>query len=1217
MAEGDEVTFLEQLKISHLVSSEEVRKASGRLASGVSATNVVRGLVDEKRLTSWQGQMLLSGQKTSFFLGKYKLLSLLGQGGMGAVFKAEQIPLGRIVALKVMAAGLVKDQAAVARFHREIQAAAALEHPNVVTTFDADHVDQTTFLVMEYLDGESLNEVLERCGRIPPATACEYIRQAALGLQHAHERGMAHRDIKPSNLLLTQTAEGVPLVKILDMGLARFTGGDCDSGELTKTGQVMGTPDYIAPEQAMRTKDADIRSDIYSLGCTLFRMLTGVVPFSGDNVMEKLMARAMNEAPLVRKHCPELSAELEAVVARMLAREPSLRYQTPLEVAKALEKFASTPFDRGTQVAHRARERQPIGVQVRLNPYPVDLSAQAQDFETAETIDHTPPVVGGETVLMEPSSPSARPRDSRPATSWLVQRRQAERRKLAVGVPLVAVALVAIACAWLWHSWGATSLVLDWPEGERTKAQLKVDGLEYYVPTKGEISIPKARQGKRNVHLAREGFKNIDLELEFSRGETKTVRPEWVPTAKTVRGQHLAEFRAEVDSWQKKSEAAAFTESERKKWTARYQTLRANFMGTMDLPVLEALWRKLPSLADQLSTTQIPSEARLVFEMLMDAGEFPAELVSIWGDGQMRAPDLNVPFLAVQPQGQLAVTYGGYQSIVWDLPTGRPWMRPLTGAACAFSQDGEYFALAYTDVEVWSVKNKQIEYTVHSPKPTGAIRSMAFVPGTRWLAITGEGPDVVVWDLEQNALHSRMTVPDEPVRLDCVAASFDGQWLAAGGASGELQLWNLKTGMSRTLARDQPVVVSLAFRRDGQVLASGTLGQIHLWDVATGNLRQTIHRGQYGVHTISWNAAGTIIAANKGDSSFQLWNPEDGTLIQTLSSRGRGNMLGYYTNDDRIVTCTGEGEIEIWTGPEWKSDQQREAKVQCAAVDPLGEWVAVATLDQEIQLRRIDGGEVLRRWKSREIPVAIAIRPDGQRLAVRFGTSTERTMQVLDVSSEEAPQTIDCETILEALAYSPDGRLLVGGSSQGITVWDALSLKRRAQSSLPGAVGYGPPVMAISADSQRLVLAGALGPTAHEFCLFALPKGEPLFHGPAPGASSATRLSDPQFVLLGDNISRLHRLDLVTRQFRAVELINAPHNLSWISLAMLPQGGAVASGMDGKLRVVDQQTRHITREIDLGGFCNFARQVLSTPDGRHLVLVMPNGTVAILRIPPD
>ena len=341
MAVETSEAFFALLSKSNLLSAAQLAEAQRDAAKADPRTAAVR-LVRLGWLTKWQAQQLLAG-RSRLFLGKYKLLESLGQGGMGAVFKAVQPGMERVVALKVMSRAVLHDPAAIARFLREIQAAAALSHEHIVAAYDADKAGDNFFLVMEYVGGQSLKAWIAKHAPLPIDWSCECARQAALGLQHAHEQGMVHRDIKPANLLVVQNdAKSPPLVKILDMGLARVLTESSQESELTQTGQIMGTPDFIAPEQAISTKSADIRSDIFSLGCTLFQMLTNQLPYTGANVMEKLMVRAMQDAPPLGRFRPDVPTALAQVVARMLAREPRDRYQTPREVVEALTPFAGT-----------------------------------------------------------------------------------------------------------------------------------------------------------------------------------------------------------------------------------------------------------------------------------------------------------------------------------------------------------------------------------------------------------------------------------------------------------------------------------------------------------------------------------------------------------------------------------------------------------------------------------------------------------------------------------------------------------------------------------------------------------------------------------------------------------------------------------------------------------------------------------------------------------
>jgi putative intracellular protease/amidase len=280
---------------------------------------------------------------------RYRIVRALGAGGMGMVFQAEHRLMERPVALKVINPDLLSDPLAVERFRREVKAAARLTHPNIVTAHDAEQAGKLHFLVMEYVEGVSLAAYAEKRRPLPVAHACHFVRQAAAGLQHAHDQGMVHRDIKPQNLMLTRKGQ----VKILDFGLARFV-RERDFPDqpaqaqsmpgsvsgLTSHDAVLGTPDYIAPEQASNARSADIRADIYSLGCTLYYLLAGQVPYPTGSSIEKLIAHVEDKPRPLSELRGDVPAEVVRVVERMMAKEPGQRYQTPAEVVAALTPFA-------------------------------------------------------------------------------------------------------------------------------------------------------------------------------------------------------------------------------------------------------------------------------------------------------------------------------------------------------------------------------------------------------------------------------------------------------------------------------------------------------------------------------------------------------------------------------------------------------------------------------------------------------------------------------------------------------------------------------------------------------------------------------------------------------------------------------------------------------------------------------------------------------------
>ncbi len=345
MAVATSASFVAVLKQYHLLEAEQLAQVDGLAKSFADAKSLAGELIKRSWLTAYQVNQIFQGKVQELLLENYVILERIGEGGMGAVFKARQTYLNRLVAIKVIRKERVQNQDAVRRFHREVRAAAALNHPNIVRAYDAGEAKGVHFMVMEYVEGNDLSKLVKEKGPLPFEVACAYIRQAALGLQHAHEKGMVHRDIKPSNLLLQKPPPGQtgigPVVKILDLGLARIEHGSTDEhfSTLTETGAVMGTPSFMAPEQALSSKRVDIRADIYSLGCTFYYLLTGKAPFHGETIMELLLKHREVEADTV-VHLP---APLQAVLRKMLAKKPEDRYQTPGEVAADLTPYAIYP----------------------------------------------------------------------------------------------------------------------------------------------------------------------------------------------------------------------------------------------------------------------------------------------------------------------------------------------------------------------------------------------------------------------------------------------------------------------------------------------------------------------------------------------------------------------------------------------------------------------------------------------------------------------------------------------------------------------------------------------------------------------------------------------------------------------------------------------------------------------------------------------------------
>lgn len=709
---------------------------------------------------------------------RYRIVRRLGSGGMGAVYEAEHRLMNRRVALKVIRPELLNSPQAVLRFQREVQAAAKLVHPHVVTAFDAEQAGHSHFLVMEYVDGTDLAEVVRRRGPMPVVEACECIRQAAIGLQHAFEHGMVHRDIKPGNLMVSSVVPpsggssntnprrtppegGTTNVKILDFGLARFASESVEqfgSGS-TSVGVVLGTPDYMAPEQARNAHSADIRSDIYSLGCSLHFLLTGKTLYPGTgSVIEKALAHIERTPELLTTFRRDIPAGLQAVLDRMTAKRPEDRYATPQDVVDALAPFGAT-----AGLLHRFHEpaaHRPLTVGIKrvlvatglvgfvllmavivhviTDKGELRLESNVDDVRVLVYQDGNPfrriIVSSGTTVSRLPSG----------NYTLELQKDRADVRLSETKLRIVRTGKVAVQVRKI-------EPPTEPPQPTEPQFLYKLEGHRDWV-----MSVAFSREGQE---LASVG---IDQTVRFWNPDSGE------PIGKPIeRGEHL---RAVAYSPNGHWIAAAGHDRAIQLIDAVTKTVRSTLSGH-DHFVTSLAW-----LGD-------------------------SQLVSGSDDGTVRRWEI------------------GTQT---ELPDrGR---HDQAVSAVAFSAEKNVIASGGKDrvVRLWDARSMQSLATL--PGHVDEIRSLAFSRDGRWLASGSKDGTVRLWDVAKQQFEA-MLGPHEG-RVYAVAFSPDGLWLAAGGGDwgyGVVKLWNFETRQAwTTLARATAFVHTVAFSPDGSRLAAGS-----------------------------------------------------------------------------------------------------------------------------------------------------------------------------------------------------------------------------------------------------------------------------------------------------------------------------------------------------------------------------------------------------------
>jgi len=604
--DGRRPATVEELKTclvaSRLMTADEVVGFIEELLAGrrpSDAQELAKLLTHYGRLTDHQVQTLCEGQTRGLIFGEHEILEPIGKGGMGEVFRARHRHLERNEAVKVVASERLDSPEAVARFEQEAKAAAKLMHENIVATYDAGQQGDVHYLAMEYVDGRDLSQIVDNEGPLSVEQGVDYTIQAARGLAYAHQRGIIHRDIKPSNLLLAVSdqpsavggEEDSPesgtanrqsaIIKILDMGLARLTEdvlraarGE-ETERLTQTGQLMGTLDYMSPEQAEDFQAADQRSDIYSLGCTLYKLLTGDPVYDADTSMRRLLAHRDAPIPSLREYGRNIPAELDAVFQKMVAKSPDDRYQSMDEVINALT-AARTPAPPMIVATDPPRHRRSHSTVVSKFKKPdighwaetargwpvvqaalrnrritaIAVGAVAAFFLVlAVVLTFRTPMGEIEVVLDEGVADSVQVTLKRGgkefsislANQWTIRLVEGEYHvdvkggedhiKISPKTVRVARGDKAMVTVSLAATNGEASFVFSWPASERTGARLWVDEEERTLPTNDDASIRVAvTPGRHSVKIEREGFERVVFsDVLLVAGQSKTLSLRWHP----------------------------------------------------------------------------------------------------------------------------------------------------------------------------------------------------------------------------------------------------------------------------------------------------------------------------------------------------------------------------------------------------------------------------------------------------------------------------------------------------------------------------------------------------------------------------------------------------------------------------------------------------------------------------------------------------------------
>jgi WD40 repeat protein/predicted Ser/Thr protein kinase len=988
-------------------------------------------------------------------IGRYRILRRIGEGGMGAVYEAEQDSPRRPVALKVVRPGL-EHSTLVKRFTREAQILGRLHHPGIAQVYEGGlAADGQPFFAMEFIRGLPLDEYARRHG-LALAARVELVARVCDAVQHAHDHGVIHRDLKPANILVEES--GQP--KVLDFGVAHATDAGQPTGAgLTQTGQLLGTPSYMSPEQLTADRSAvDHRADVYALGVILFELAAHRLPHQLENRPLAEAARLILEQdpPRLGSINPELRGDVETIVAKALEKDPVRRYPSAADLAADLRRWlahepilARPPsalyhlrkFSRrhrglvggmlATGVAlflglvgtilfavGEARQRSQAERNARqalFQAYRARLAAAVAALSAHDVVDAARQL-------------DAAPEDLR-SWEWRHLHSRLDDSSLVVPLPAGSVGFLLAAPDRLRvGAWTGTDLRLTDLEGGNSRT-ITIGPARAYP-----VAATQTRRGLRIVAWV--GNTAFDLLDQAGQPLCRVEMPEAEepgPVVVSPDGTRLAACRNDGE-WKR----LAVFDAQSGKQTALCDGHRGGLWGFSYSP----------------DGTRLASAGEDGTARLWDPAT-GALLATCRGHAS------KVLGAAFSPDGGRLVTTSSDGTVrQWDAATGREVEAPYDRhsgevTAAVYSPDGQWVATAGTDrtIRVWRATGRQDVAVLHGH--TEAVSGVAFAPdGRRVASLSGDSilgwvgdGTVRVWEVDPGATlpvlrgHTSYVYP--------VAFSPDGRWIASGGWDNTVRLWDAATGRQCATLPHPGIVPSLAFGPDGSWLVSGSLSddRLRIWDVATAHLRREIQSPAGSCRSLAVSPDGRRLAATAWDPKVKCHFFVGDVASGESLFEAEGSALVYSPDGRWLAVRTAAETAALLVDARTHKAAARLNVPQgllFGVFSPDSRFLALCSQDRTVRLWRVDNGScVVLRGHTDEV-FAAAFHPGGTRLAT---AGRDRSVWLWDLARGESVARLPGHTsYVWSLSFSPDGATLASGSGDfTVRLWDTVPLKMRYQ----------------------------------------------------------------------------------------------------------------------------------------------------------------------------